>query len=105
MTQSLLAHVRTWDIITNKDIIEAKACFHELWSNYPNQNITAYTRQLDRLQRDYAKLKTTISEAKRVDYFVKNMYDYGMFKAKLLEEWEATANQSWKATKEVVTKE
>jgi hypothetical protein len=50
-------------------------------------------------------LKTTISESDKVDFFVKNMYDSGLYEAKFLEEWEASVDQSWKTTRDAFTKE
>ena len=41
---SLLAHVQTWAIITNIEKVEAKARFHNLWVNYPDQHITTFVR-------------------------------------------------------------
>ena len=102
---SLLEHVRTWAIITNKEKIEAKARFHAPWSDAPDQHITAYARQLDKRQRDCIRLKTTISESDKVDFFVKNMYDSGLYEAKFLEEWEAAVDQSWLATRDSFAKE
>ena len=48
----------------------------------PNQDITAFARQLDKRQQDCAKLKTSVSENDKVDFFVKNMYDCNLFEAK-----------------------
>ena len=85
--QSLLDHVQTWFIITKKEKIEAKYHFHAPWSNSPDQQITTYNRQLNKRQQDCIKLKTAVANTNKVNYFVKDMYDCGLFEAKLLEEW------------------
>ena len=38
----LLSHFQTWDIINNKDKIEAKARVHHPWSDSPDQHITSF---------------------------------------------------------------
>ena len=58
-----------------------------------NKHIIAYACQLDRIQQDCAKLRTTISDTYKVKYLVKNLYGCGLFKAKFLEEWEAATKQ------------
>ena len=36
---TLLAHVRTWSVITNSDLMDIKAIFYAPWSDFPNQHI------------------------------------------------------------------
>ena len=87
MMKSLLDHVQTWSVITNKERTDAKDHFHAPWSNSPNHHITTYDRQLDKRQQDCIKLKTAVANTNKVNYFVKDMYDCGLFESKLLEEW------------------
>ena len=47
-------------------------------------SINTYTWKLDKHQMNWVKLKMTISDSDKVDYFVKNMYDCGLLEAKLL---------------------
>ena len=73
---SLLDHIQTWAIVTNKRKIEDKAHFQAPWSDSPDKHITAFARQLDKCQQD-----------DKVDHFVNSIYDSNFFEAKLLEEW------------------
>ena len=61
--------------------------------------------QLDTRQKECAKLKTSISETDKVELFVKNMYDCGLFEVKFFEEWEALTDKTWAPTRALFTKE
>ena len=73
--------------------------FYAPWSDSPNQQINTYDRQLDRRQWDCATLRVDVSDTNKVTHFVQQIYQSGVFEANLLEEWEASADQSWEATK------
>ena len=102
---SLLEHIRTWAIVTNKEKIEAKAHFQAPWSDSPDQHITAFARQLDKRQRDCLRIKAPVSDSDKVDHFVSSMYTSNLFEAKFLKEWEASLDQSWEVTRDSFTKE
>ena len=57
------------------------------------------------MTEECAKLKNSISETDKVEIFVKNMYDCGLFKVKFFEEWEALTNKTWAPTRDLFTKE
>ena len=102
---SLLDHIRTWAIVTNKEKMEAKAHFEAPWSDAPDQHITAFARQLDKRQRDCLRINAPVSDSDKVNRFVSSMYDSTLFEAKFLEEWEASVDQSWTVTRDLFTKE
>ena len=98
-TLNLLAHVGTWLVITNTERIDTMVIFYAPWSDSPNQHIKPYARQLDRRQRDCTTLQADVSDKDKVTHFVQQMYQSGFFEEDFLEEWEASADQSWDATK------
>ena len=92
-------HVGTWAVITNTVRINIKAIFYAPWSDSPNQHINTYARHLDRCQRYCVTLRSDVSDTDKFTHFVQQMYQSGLFEANFLEEWEASADQSWDATK------
>ena len=96
---SLLGHVGTCLVITNTECIDIKAIFYAPWSDSPNKHINTYARHLDRCQRYCATLRSDVSDTDKFTHFVQQMYQSGLFEANFLEEWEASADQSWDATK------
>ena len=58
-----------------------------------------YACQLDRNQRECATILADVSDTDKATHFFQQMYQIGLFEEYLLEEWEASANQSWDATK------
>ena len=89
---TLLAHVRTWSVITNSELMDIKAIFYAPWSDLLNQHINTYARQLDRRQQDCATLRVDVSNTDKVTHFFQQMYQSSLFKGDFLEKWEASAN-------------
>ena len=85
-TLYLLAHVRTWSVITNAESIDIKAIFYAPLSDSPNQHTNTYARQLYRSQRDCATLRVDVSNTYKVTHFSQQMYQIGLFEDDFLEE-------------------
>ena len=52
---TMIAHLQTWFVITNKEKLNMRALFYAPWSETPNTHITNFSRQIYRRQVECAK--------------------------------------------------
>ena len=67
---SLIAHLRTWPVITNAEMMATKAAFVAPWSNSPNQHNITYARDLKRRQNNATKYDVKITNDDKVTQLV-----------------------------------
>ena len=59
---SIVAHLRTWPLITNAKRMATKAAFIAPWSDSTDQHLSAYDRNLTRKQKNTNKYKIKITD-------------------------------------------
>ena len=96
--KTMVAHLRTWYVITNAEKIAIKAAFHAPWADTPNAHVTTFARQLDRRQTECLDHGVTITDAEKVVHFIEQMYTCGLFEARFLDDWEESTDKSWATT-------
>ena len=96
--KTMVAHLRTWFVITNAEKIAIKAAFHAPWADTPNAHVTTFARQLDRRQIECLDHGVTITNAEKVVHFIEQMYTCGLFEARFLDDWEESLDKSWATT-------
>ena len=62
---TMITHLQTWFVITNKEKLNMKALFYALWIDTPNTHITTFARQLDWRQVECAKNMVTVTDSKK----------------------------------------
>ena len=103
--KKLFTHIGTWYVITTKEKLDIKAQFLAPWSDNPEAHVITFARQLDRRQVECEDHGVTITNDDKVDHFVAQMYVCGLFKNKFLDDWEETADNLWRATHPLFTRE
>ena len=101
----MVEQLQTWYIITTKEKLAIKAHLLEPWSDTSDAHITTFACQLDMRQVECEDHGVTVTEAKKVDHFVAQMYSCDLFEAKLLGDWEERDHKSWGATQPHFTKQ
>ena len=96
---TMITHLQTWFLITNKEKLDAKALFYAPWSENPNTHITTLARQLNRRQVECATKQVTITDSDKVDHFVAQMYLCDIFESKFLDDLEEAQDKTWAAPK------
>ena len=94
----MVTQICTWYVITTKEKLDIKSHFLVPCSDTPEAHVTAFARQMDRRQVECEDHGVTVTNNDKVSHFVAQMYAYGLFEAKLLDEWEETSDKSWEAT-------
>ena len=67
---SLVAHLRTWPVITNTERIATKAAFVAPWSDSPDQHLSDYARDLTRQKNNATKYDVNITDDDKVTELV-----------------------------------
>ena len=75
-----------------------KVHFLAPWSNTTEPHVKTFARQLERRQVECKDHGVTVTYNDKVYHFMAQMYACGLFKDKLLDDWEETADKSWGAT-------
>ena len=94
----LVAHLRTWPVITNAERMAKKSDFFAPWSDSPNQHLSAYVRDLTRRQNNAMEYNVKITDDDKVTQFVACIYEADILKDLLMEKWEESGNRSWTNT-------
>ena len=102
---SLVAHLRTWNVITNVERMATKAAFIALWSDSPDQHLSAYTRDLTRRQNNATKYDVKITDNDKVTQLVACIYDAGILEESVMEKWEESDDRNWTNTVKHFVKE
>ena len=96
--KTMIAHLRSWFVITNAEKIAIKAAFLAPWADTPNAHVTTFARQLDRRQIECHDHGVSITNAEKVVHFIEQMYTCGLFEARFLDDWEESLDKSWAFT-------
>ena len=83
-----------WYVITTKEKLAIKSHFLTPWNDTPAAHVTTFARQLEKPQVNCKYHGVTITAYDKVDQFVAQMYVCGLFEARLLDDWEETADKS-----------
>ena len=88
----LIAHLRTWPVITNSERMATKASFVDPWSEYPYQHLSAYAQDLTRRKNNATNYDVKITNDDKVTQLVACIYEANILKDSVTEKWEESGN-------------
>ena len=102
---SLIAHLRTWPVITNAERMATKSAFVAPWSDSPDQHLSAYVQDLTRRKINATKYDVNITDDYKVTQLVPCIYEADILKYSVMEKWEESGDRSWTNTVKHFVKE
>ena len=85
---SLIAHLHTWPVITNIEMMAMKAAFVAPWSNSPDQYFSAYTRDLTSWKNNATKYNVKIIDEDKVTRLVAFISKDNILKDSVMDKWD-----------------
>ena len=95
---SLVAHIRTWPVITNAERMVTKAAFIAPWSDSPNQHLSDYAQDLTRRQNNATKYGVKITDDNKFTQLVACIYEADILEYSVMEKWEENGDRNWANT-------
>ena len=95
---SLVAHLRTWPVITNAESMATKAAFVAPWRDSPDQHIGPYARDLTRRQNNATEYDVNITDDNKVTQLVAYIYEADILEDSVMDKWEESGDRSWTNT-------
>ena len=93
---SLVAHLRTWPVITNAERMATNAAFIAPWSDSTNQYLSAYAKDVTRRQNNAKNYDVKITNTdKKVTQLVACIYEADILEDLVMEKWEETSDRNW----------
>ena len=102
---SLVAHLRTWPVITNAERMATKAAFIAPWIDSPDQHLSVYARDLTRRQNNAPKYDVKITNEDKVTQLVACIYEADILEDSVMEKWEESGDRNWANTVKHFSKE
>ena len=102
---SLIAHLRTWPVISKADRMATKAAFVDPWSDSPYQHLSAYARDLTRRKNNATKYDVKITGDDKVTQLVPFVYEVDILEDSVMEKWEESGKRKWANTVKHFVKE
>ena len=104
-TLTLIAHLRTWPVITNAERMATKADFVAPWRDSPDLHLSAYERDLTRRQNNATKYAVKITDDDKVTQLVACIYQADILEDSVMEKWEESGDRSCNTTVKHFVKE
>ena len=82
---SLITHLCTWPVITNSERMATKAVFVAPWSDFLNQHLSTYVRDLTRRQNNATKYDIKITNNDKVIQLVACIYEADILEDSVME--------------------
>ena len=93
--KTMIKQIQKWYVIKRLSLVVMTAQFLDPWRDTPDAHVTTFSPHFYRRQVECENHGVTVTEAKKVDHFVSQMYACNLFKAKSLDDWEESNNKLW----------
>ena len=101
----LVAHLRTWPVVTNTESMARISAFIAPWNDSPDQHLSTYVQDLTRRQNNATKYDVKITDNNKVTQLVACIYEADILEDSVMKKWEESGNINWANTVKHFVKE